>query len=285
MIRSEWLNSFIAFAEELSFTRAALRLHISQPAFHVQIRKLGESLGATLYERVGRGLALTPRGLELLAFARETRDETAAFLDRFSGSSSSGPTVLAAGEGALLYVIGAFLRAHRDPRLRILTRDREGTIAAVVSREAQLGVLAAEAAPEGVRATRLRRAGMVLVMPRGHRLARRVRIHLRDLAGERLIVPPPESRHRQMLTRVLGTAGVDWDVGLEAAGWPLMLEYARLGIGLAIVNDICRLPVGTTARPIPELPPIDYYLVEPSAGRRPEAVERLRARVVDAFKR
>jgi DNA-binding transcriptional LysR family regulator len=57
MIRSEWLTSFIAFAEELNFTRAAARLHISQPAFHVQIRKLAEALGVTLYERAGRGWA------------------------------------------------------------------------------------------------------------------------------------------------------------------------------------------------------------------------------------
>jgi LysR family transcriptional regulator, low CO2-responsive transcriptional regulator len=97
MIRSEWLASFIVFAEELSFTRAAARLHISQPAFHVQIRKLAETLGVTLYHRAGRGLALTAKGRELLAFARESRDETDAFLARFSGDGAVATTVLAAG--------------------------------------------------------------------------------------------------------------------------------------------------------------------------------------------
>ena len=126
---------------------------------------------------------------------------------------------------------------------------------------------------------------MVLAMPRGHRLARAGRVHLRDLAGERLIVPPPEARHRQTLTRVLGAAGVDWEIALEASGWPLMLEYVRIGVGLAIVNDICRLPAGTTAVPIPELPAIDYYLLEPAGRRRATHAESLRALIIGTFKR
>ena len=287
MIRSGWLASFIAFAEELNFTRAAARLHVSQPAFHVQIRKLGEALGVTLYERVGRGLALTAKGRELLAFARETRDETNAFLERLSGDGTPATTVLAAGEGTLLYVLGAALQAHaaQGARLRILTRDRHGTLEALATREAHLGVAALEVVPDGVRATSLRRAGMVLAMRRGHRLARAARVHLRDLTGERLIVPPPEARHRQTLARVLGAAGIDWEIALEATGWPLMLEYTRLGAGLAIVNDICRLPAGTVAVPIPELPAIDYYLLESVGRRRAASVESLRAVIIEAFKR
>ena len=126
---------------------------------------------------------------------------------------------------------------------------------------------------------------MVLAMRRGHRLARAARVHLRDLTGERLIVPPPEARHRQTLARVLGAAGIDWEIALEATGWPLMLEYTRLGAGLAIVNDICRLPAGTVAVPIPELPAIDYYLLESVGRRRAASVESLRAVIIEAFKR
>ena len=288
MIRSEWLSAYIAFAEELSFTRGAARLHVSQPAFHVQIRKLGEELGATLYERAGRGLILTARGRELLAYAREARDGAEAFLARFSGVETTAPTVLAAGEGVLLYVLGPSLQTlstRSGTRLRILTRDRERTIAAVISREAHLGVAALEVVPDGLRATRLHRSAMVVAMPRGHRLARLPKVKLRDLAGERLIVPPPGSRHRETLTRLLAAAGVEWEVALEAGGWPLMLESARLGMGLAIVNDVCRLPAGVVGRPVPELPAIDYQLLEAMGGRLGAAGERLRAAIVEAFAR
>jgi DNA-binding transcriptional LysR family regulator len=99
------LASFLAFGEELNFTRAAARLHLSQPALHVQIRKLAEDVGDPLYRRVGRALELTPAGRELLGFGRELRDRTDSFLASLRGASPQR-VVLAAGEGALLYSLG-----------------------------------------------------------------------------------------------------------------------------------------------------------------------------------
>jgi DNA-binding transcriptional LysR family regulator len=67
-MNEEWLRSFVAFAERMSFTAAARALHISQPALHVQVRKLSESLGVVLYHREGRVLVLTSEGERVLAF-------------------------------------------------------------------------------------------------------------------------------------------------------------------------------------------------------------------------
>jgi hypothetical protein len=167
--------------------------------------------------------------------------------------------------------------------VRILTRDREGTYAALATGEAHLGVTAAEVIPDGLRATRVHRAGMVLVVPADHRLARLRRVRLGDLAGAPMIVPPPETRHRQMLARTLGSTGVEWEVAVEAAGWPLMLEYARLGVGLAVVNDICRPPRGTVAIPVPELPAIDYHVLHRAGAALSAEAERVRAAIVEAF--
>jgi DNA-binding transcriptional LysR family regulator len=287
MIDSERLRSFIAFAEELNFTRAALRLHLSQPALHVQIRKLGEDVGAPLYTRAGRALALTSQGRELLGFARELRDRTDTFL---KGLGQPGPrqVVLAAGEGTLLYLLGEAIRkAARLPgvNLRVLTRDREGTLAALGSGETHLGVTTLDVVPEGLSATLLRRAGMLLVMPRGHRLAGKRRVGLADLAGERLILPPAARPHRQQVARALASAGVAWELALEATGWEVMLHYASLGVGLAIVNDTCRLPRGAVARPLPALPALQYYVLHKARlGLAPPA-EALRALIVEAFAR
>jgi hypothetical protein len=62
-----------------------------------------------------------------------------------------------------------------------------------------------------------------------------------------------------------------------------MLHYAALGVGLAIVNDTCRLPRGTVARPIPELPALQYYVLHRARlGLSPAAVA-LRALVAEEF--
>ena len=55
-VSADALASFAVFADHLNFTRAAEELHISQPALHVKVRKLSESLGRPLYRRAGRRL-------------------------------------------------------------------------------------------------------------------------------------------------------------------------------------------------------------------------------------
>ena len=85
----EWLRSFVVFAEHLNFTRAAEALHLSQPALHVQVKKLAEQLGVTLYERRGRGLALTPDGRRVLAFGRELLARCERFSDDLRGAPPS----------------------------------------------------------------------------------------------------------------------------------------------------------------------------------------------------
>src|SRR5688572_6965708 len=174
MLDAARLESFIAFGEELNFTRAAVRLHLSQPALHVQIKRLGEEIGAPLYRRIGRAISLTAQGQQLLAFARELRERTEGFLSELGGKAPRN-VVLAAGEGTLLYALGPALRkAAQLPgaNIRVLTRDRDGVLAALAASEAQLGVTALDVVPEIFAATQLRRVGMLLVMPRGHRLAR-----------------------------------------------------------------------------------------------------------------
>ena len=286
MIDSDRLASFRVFAEELSFTRAAARLHVSQPALHVKVGKLADSLGVELYRRVGRALSLTTAGEALLAHARDREREDQAFLAAL-GQPTPATVVLAAGEGTLLYVLGDAVRqvaGRRDVDVRVLTRDRDGVLAALRRGEAHVGVTAAASAPDDLASTRLRAVGMVAVVARGHRLARRRTVRLRDLDGERLIVPPAGRPHRDHVERALDDAGVTWERAVEATGWALMLHYAGLGVGVAIVNDTCRIPRGAVARPVPELARLPYWALHRRGLAVDDPAADLLARIVDAFR-
>jgi len=259
------LHSFTVFADCMNFSHAARALHISQPALHVKIRKLSEQLERVLYRRAGRRLELTEHGELVASFARELRTRTAGFVERLHTGTDGQPVVLAAGAGAYLYLLGPaiqhFLRkSAKEAPPRLLTLDREAAVAAVRAGKAQFGVAPLESVPDGFESRKLASVGQVLVMPRGHPLAAKRSIKLADLENAQLIVPPADRPHRQMLALLLQSAQVPWQVAVEASGWDLMMQFVRLGLGVAVVNAYCRPPMGTVARPMPELPRLEFHL-------------------------
>ena len=275
---AEQLDAFVTFAEHLNFTRAARARRVSQPALHTQVRKLSEALGVTLYERRGNRLALTPHGQRVLGFGRDARDRMRALVAELSHREVRGPIVLCAGEGSYLYLLGEGLRrftAERPSELRLLVRDHEGTVAAVRTGEAHLGVASLDAPPAGLDARPLTEVGQVVVLPASHPLAAKKQVRLRDLAGERLVVPPEGRPHRTMIAQALRAAGVRWQVAVEASGWELLVRFAELGLGLAIVNAFCRIPPGLVARPMPELPSRTYHLLQRTEAAREGSVAAL----------
>jgi DNA-binding transcriptional LysR family regulator len=264
MIDSERLRAFVAFAERLNFTRAAEDLHLSQPALHVQIRKLSESLNVPLYVRRGRGVELTREGRKLLAFGREQAERQSAFVQSLRLGDGHENAVLAAGEGTLLYLlkdaIRRYQRAAKAP-LKVLTRDREQALSAVELGEAHLAVTVTDEVPEGFVAKRVAKVGPVVVLPKDHRLARRRGLSIEDLAGEPLVLPASGRPLRAALARAFAEAGLLLRPAVEAHGWELMMHFAELGLGLAVVNDFCAPPTGMVLRPLRGLPAVQYQLL------------------------
>lgn len=261
------LPTFVAFSETLNFTRTAERVHLSQPAVHLHVKKLEEELGVPLYRRVGRGLELTEDGVRLARFARETGTRTQTFLAELRGEAEA-PVVLAAGEGAYLYLLGPALRAHRAP-MRLLTRDRDGMLDAVRSGVADLGVAALDRTPEGLTGHVLTSVEPMLVVPHGHRLATRKRVRFEDLRGERLVLPPEGRPHRVAVEDAFRRARVPLEIAIEATGWELTIHFVALGMGLAIVNGCCRLPRTLRGKPIEGLAGVEYRVVHPRHPRPP----------------
>jgi len=258
------LFSFATFAEHLSFTRAARALHVSQPALHVQVKRLAAEVGVPLYRREGRGLALTAAGETLATFARETRAREEATFADLRGEADRAKVTLASGAGAFVYLLGEAIRRFPKDRwaLRLSTSNAEGATAALREARADLAVVALSAPPRDLAAHKLRTVGQHLIVPEGHRLCTKRTVRARDLEGETLVVSPAPSPHRDMLTRLLG--GVGYHVGVEASGWEAMLHFAKLGIGLAVVNDFCPTPRGMYAIPLEGAPKIGYFLLERS---------------------
>lgn len=278
---SDLLASFVVFAEHLNFTAAARELHISQPALHVQVRKLSEQVGLPLYRRRGRTLVLTADGERVASFARDQADRATRFLADLRGDTAEGPVVLAAGHGAYQYLLGPVLRSvarARSTRLQMLVLNGPDAIESVTSARSHVAVAAIDT-PTQLESLPFRDVGQIAVVPRDHRLAKRRRLTISDLDGEPLIVPPQNQPHRTMLGLAFASSRANLQIGVEATGWALMLELVRSRAGVAIVNDFCPPPPGTKAIPIKGLPVVRYriYHRRDPSPRVAELVDRLAA--------
>jgi DNA-binding transcriptional LysR family regulator len=148
-----------------------------------------------------------------------------------------------------------------------------------------MGVLPLETRPPRLVVEPLARVGQMLVVPEAHPLAQKERIHLRDLEGAALVVPPAGQSQRVMLEEALRRARVGWEVAVEVRGWPLTLQFARLGAGLAVVNDFCRLPQGLVGRPIAGLPRHTYCAARLSDAPLEGSVARVWRRLLAAARK
>lgn len=288
MLETSWLRAFAAFAEQLNFTRAARMLHLSQPALFAQVQKLADAVGTPLYKRVGRGLVLTEAGERMAAFAKKNLADQAALVEEIRTGKARARVVLCAGEGAYLYLLGeAVQRSVRDARtpIELLVRDAPDTLAALRTGVAHIGVLPLASMPEHMVVEPLVQVGQMLVMPEAHPLAQKAKLALDDLSGVSLIVPPVGSSQRRTLEDALSRNGVSWEIAVEARGWPLAIHLVKLGTGLSVVNDFCRLPSGLVGRPVTGLPSHTYFAARLEDTPFEGAVEKVWKRLVAAGKR
>ncbi len=274
----EWVDAFVDFADHLNFTHAARARNLSQPALHGQIRKLQDSLGAPLYRRRGRNLELSDVGRKVAAFGRELRLRERDLLSTLHGPADLRPVTLHAGEGAYLYLLGQAIRRFRrngEAPLQLRVGDAAHTLAAIVDGVADIGVLPLEGPPPEIESEEIADVGQMLVVPSSHRLAGRAQIRLRDLKGAPLVIPPEGRPQRSSIAAALDGAGIPWEVAVEASGWALIIRLVSLGVGLAIVNDFCRLPRDLVGVPLPALPRITYSAIRRRGMPRSDAGLRL----------
>jgi len=128
------MRAFEASARHLSFTRAALELHVTQAAVSAQVKNLEARLGTPLFRRLPRGLALTDEGQALLPLLSDSFERMHAVLEQFEGGlHRQVVTVAVVGTfavGWLLPRLPAFQRAHPAIDLRLMTNNNRVDLAA-----------------------------------------------------------------------------------------------------------------------------------------------------------
>lgn len=251
------LECFTAVAEELSFTRAAQRLHLAQPPLSRHIRALEGKLGAPLFDRSGRQVALTAAGA---VFYEETRtvlpqltragETTRRFVSGETARLRLG-FVSAVLSPELVEVLRTFRERH--PAVQLLMQDSPPAEQLAALRRGELDGgfigLPPDTRTPGIQFLPWRREPLAAFVPFGHPLAKRRQIALRELAGEALVAVSSEAApaFAAYLRTVCGKAGFRPRIVLESSRAQAVAVMVAAGTGIALLPASLARVVGEAA--------------------------------------
>ncbi|MDX2269265.1 MAG: hydrogen peroxide-inducible genes activator [Bryobacter sp.] len=188
------LRYFLAVARAGSFVKAAEEERIAQPSLSQQIKKLEESLGVSLFDRLGRGLKLSPYGEYLLPEAEAilakvegARRGLEALRSVDAGQVKVGiiPTLL---PYAMVEPLAAFQKKHPAIELVLVEDQTETLIQHLRRAELDVALLALPIKQEEIVCSELFREPLFAAVPPGHKLAQETRIQLSSLSPERMLL-------------------------------------------------------------------------------------------------
>jgi DNA-binding transcriptional LysR family regulator len=261
---------FVAVAETLHFGRAAERLHMSQPPLSMQIRQLEAMVGAALFERTQRRVALTAAGEAFLSEARRTLTAAREALEaaRQSAAGQQGRLRIGFVSSAPFNVLPRILRAYREryPRVTVdlVERGSADQLRALVEGEQDVGLVRLPAATTGVSLQVLLREPLVVALPDTHRLAARRSLEARALAAEPFVMFPRRLGPGlyELIMRFCAAAGFVPHIGQEVEQMHAIVGLVGSGMGVALVPRSMHLISGSGVvfKPLRRSPHVDMAL-------------------------
>jgi DNA-binding transcriptional LysR family regulator len=203
------LAAFCAVVERRSFSQAAERLGVTQPAVSLQVRTLEERMGQRLLDRSGRRVEPTEAGWRLYRGAQRlllAEEELLNDLDAGEGAPLRGRLAVGAstGPGGRLVplLLCEFAREHPDVETELVISDTQSVIERVAERELELGIVGASRRVRGLEFEPLVRDEIVLAVPTGHPFSGRT-IPPGELSGESLLEMQEGAGVRQVVEQEL----------------------------------------------------------------------------------
>ena len=239
------LQVFYTVARQLSFTRAAEQLCMTQPAVTFQIKQLEEHFDARLFERDRGGIVLTPAGRMVLDYAGRIL-ELSNELDQRVGDlrgAVSGPLLLGCSmtiaEFILPRVLGEFKAAHPQVQPHMTVANSETIENRVADHTIDLGLIESPAHLPGLHTEVCCDDELVVICAPDYHLAKLKAVAPRQIAGEPYISRETGSGTREFADQYLGAAGItqeDLNIVMELGSPEAIKGVVETGIGIAIMS-------------------------------------------------
>lgn len=266
------LRYFIAVAEELSFRRAAERLHMAQPPLSAQIKGLEEELRVRLLERTTRSVRLTPAGRVFLDEARQVMaaSEQAGKRAREAEHGMAGALrvgmIAPVANQAMARILRHFRQQYPGVQLSLFVLSSPEQLRRLRAGELDAGLLRPPVGYPELEHKAVGESRQSLAVPAGHRLARKRKLEWKDFDGEQMVLIEPGGQH--------GFYDAFFAECAKAGAKPGPVQYAHdmqtkmwlISAGFGLAPTIASLgdlkPAGLVFRPLPPgLPPVQTVLV------------------------
>jgi DNA-binding transcriptional LysR family regulator len=241
------METFLAVAEERSFSRAASRLHRTQPAVSQAIAKLEGELGEVLFDRSSRDGTLTDAGEVLREYAAKMlnlRSEASTALTELR-SLHRGRLNFAANEYTSLYLLPLLDEFRkRNPRIKLAVQR---TLASripdeVLIHSVEFGVLSFRPDDSQIRSIVVYRDELALVVNPRHPLAGAGKVSIRQLGGQNFIAHNIPSPQRQKVIQTFKRHKTPLNMSVELPSLEAIKRFVEMGNGVAIIPRLTAMP-------------------------------------------
>jgi DNA-binding transcriptional LysR family regulator len=236
------LHVFAAVAKHLSFTRAAEELRLTQPAISMQVQALERIAGLPLLDRVGRRVALTEAGAELLGHVQVVLRALGDAEDAFAAlrGLEAGRIAIAAVSTAKYFapkLLALFPRRHPEVELKLAVNNREAVVQLVMENEVDLALMGTPPRHLETSAFPFARHPLVVIAAPDHPLALARRVPVKALAAESFLVREPGSGTRAAMERFFAEHRVRPASTTEISSNETIKQAVMAGMGLGFISQ------------------------------------------------
>lgn len=234
------LQCFSAVAKDLSFTRAAEALHLTQPAVSMQVRQLEQQAGIAVTEQIGKRIYLTEAGEEVLRYARsilQQVDELDDVLGKLKGLGG-GELRIAAISSANYFapkLLGVFHQRFPDVGVSMDITRQQSVLQQVAANEVDMAIMGQPPEDIGVDAIPFMDNPLVIIAPPDHRLAKLKVIAHKEMEKEVFLTREPGSGTRGSMQRFFRQHKLKLTTGMEMGSLEGIKQGVQAGLGLGVV--------------------------------------------------
>ncbi len=235
------LKVFEAVARNLSFSRAAEELHLTQPAVSIQVKKLQDHAGLPLFEQLGKKIHLTPAGAEMLHASRviiQQFREVENTMTQFKGVSGGtlNVAVISAGDYFFPRLLVEFASRHTGVTLNFHVCNREELLEQLADNLTDLAVMVRPPLDLDTVNEPFAPHPYVIVAAPNHPLAGRKRIPVARLAREAFVVREKGSDTSNSMIEAFGEHMAELNIAMEIRSTETIKQAVMAGMGVSFLS-------------------------------------------------